>query len=91
MVVQVTIAVIKEWKKMPGVSLTSHLLRVKTFIHGRLQEIPNEFLRFRYSQTLFFLLLSWVTQCGVTGLEGLTLRLGCSVSLVCVACATGSL
>jgi len=41
---------------MPGVSLTSHLERVETFIHGRLEGIPNDCLRFRHNQALFFFL-----------------------------------
>jgi len=41
---------------MPGVSLTSHLEQVETFIHGRLEGIPNDYLRFRHNQALFFLL-----------------------------------
>jgi len=41
---------------MPGVSLTSHLEWVETFIHGRLEGIPNNCLRFAHNKALFFLL-----------------------------------
>ena len=41
---------------MYGVSLTSHLEQVETFIHGRLEGMPSDCLRFRHNQTLFFLL-----------------------------------
>jgi len=43
-------------EKRPGVSLTSHLEQVKAFIHGRLEEISNDYLRFGSNQALFFLL-----------------------------------
>ena len=43
-------------EKMPGVSLASHLERVETLIHERLEGIPNDCLRFGHNQALFFLL-----------------------------------
>jgi len=45
--------------KIPGVSLESHLERVKIFIHGRLAEVPDDCLRFDHNQALFFLLTLW--------------------------------
>ena len=41
---------------MPGVNLESHLEKIETFIHGRLLEIANDYLRFDHNQELFFLL-----------------------------------
>ena len=41
---------------MHGVSLISHLEQVDDFIHGMLEEIPNDCLKFVHNQTLFFLL-----------------------------------
>ena len=43
-------------ERRTGVSLTSYLGRVEAFIHRRLEEIPNNCLRFRSNQALFFLL-----------------------------------
>jgi len=43
-------------EKRPGISLASDLARVDGFIHGRLEEILNDYLRFGSNHTLFFLL-----------------------------------
>ena len=69
-------------ENMPRVSLTSRLEQVEAFIHGRLEEISNDRLRFESNQTYSFPLPPWVTLCGITGSESLSLRLGCLVSLV---------
>jgi len=41
---------------MLGASLTIHLEQVETFIHGRSEAIPNDYLRFGHNQAPFFLL-----------------------------------
>ena len=46
----------RRMEKKPEVSLASYLEQIEAFIHGRLEEIPNDYLRFGSNQALFFLL-----------------------------------
>jgi len=78
-------------EKRPTVGLASHVEWFEAFIHGTLEDIPNDCLMFGSNQTLFFSRPSWVTHCGITGLESFTLSLEYSVSSMGVACVTGNL
>jgi len=44
-------------EKKAGIDLASHLEWIEEFIHGRLEEIPNDYLRFGDNQAQFFLLI----------------------------------
>ena len=41
---------------MHAVNLTSHLERIETFLHRRLEGILSDYLRFGHNQVVFFLL-----------------------------------
>ena len=78
-------------RKLPGVSLESHLKRIHTFLQERLAEIPNDCLRFDHNQAPFFLKTLLLTHGDVTGLGSYTLRTGHITLLEGAAYASGRL